>query len=113
MYPRRAQVADAICNDGITTGPWCGAVRATGSNILYLGDGTNVWARNVDEGYAGGNTCPTHGDSGSGVYHKESGGAVSAVGILSGSAPIVLACHIFFTDIWDAYTALPGSLKTQ
>ena len=52
------------------------------------------------------------GDSGSGVYQKRSDGKVTAFGILSGSAPLVLACHIFFTDIWDAYYGLPGTLKT-
>lgn len=112
MNSRHAQLGDAICNDGITTGPWCGAVLATGSNILYAGDGPNVWARNVVEGYAGGNTCPTHGDSGSGVYQNRSDGKVTAFGILSGSLPLVVSCHIFFTDIRDANSGLPGSLKT-
>jgi hypothetical protein len=71
-----------------------------------------VWARNVDEGYAGGNTCPTHGDSGSGVYQNRSDGRVTAFGIQSGSLPLIISCHIFFTDIWDAYYGLPGVLKT-
>jgi hypothetical protein len=58
-----------------------------------------------------GNTCPTHGDSGGPVYHKRSDGKVIAYGIFSGSAPLLAACSVWMTDIWDAYVGLPGSLK--
>jgi hypothetical protein len=112
MATRRAQFSDPICNNGFITGPWCGAVLAMGSNILYAADGPNVWARNVVEGYAGGNTCPTHGDSGSPVYQNRSDGKVTAYGILSGSLPLVISCHMFFTDIRDAFDGLPGGIKT-
>ena len=112
MSTRRARSGDPICNNGFITGPWCGAVLATGSNIFYAADGPNVWARNVVEGYAGGNTCPTHGDSGSPIYQNRSDGKVTAYGILSGSLPLVISCHIFFTDIRDAFDGLPGSIKT-
>jgi hypothetical protein len=70
-----------------------------------------VWARHVVDASALGNTCPTHGDSGGPVYRKRSDGTVYAVGIYSGSSPIVIGCDAFFTDIWDAYYGLPGTLK--
>jgi hypothetical protein len=88
-------------------------VVGTGINILYLGAGPNVWARNVVEARAGGNTCPNRGDSGAPVYRKPSAGQVAAVGIFSGWSSAIIACQVWFTDIWDAYFGLPGTLKTR
>jgi hypothetical protein len=113
MDGRRAQIGDAVCNDGMTTGPWCGAVTFTGISFLYLFDGSNVWARNIDEADALGNTCPTMGDSGAGMYQKRSDGKVTAFGIYSGGYPSGVACTVFFTDIWDSYYGLPGVIKTN
>ena len=110
MDSRWAQFFDAVCVGGITTGEWCGAVTDTGVNIYYVTDG--AWVRHIDVAGAAGNTCPTHGDSGAPVYQKRSDGRVTAFGILSGSAPIILYCEVYFTDIWDAYYGLPGVLKT-
>ncbi|HWP64130.1 MAG TPA: hypothetical protein VNO86_11735 [Candidatus Binatia bacterium] len=112
MASRRSQVGDAACVNGVVTGQWCGMVTATGVNAWYLVNGVNVWARNVVRAEALGNTCPTHGDSGAPVYRIVSTGRVAAVGIFSGSFPQVVACSVWFTDIWDAYYGLPGSLKT-
>jgi hypothetical protein len=112
MASRRSQWGDAACVNGVVTGEWCGMVVGTGINILYILDGPNVWARNVVEARALGNTCPTHGDSGAPVYRKLSATRVAAVGIWSGSFPEVVACTVWFTDIWDAYFGLPGTLKT-
>jgi hypothetical protein len=111
MASRWSQVGDAACANGVTTGEWCGMVTGTGVNIWYLVNGFNVWARHVVDASALGNTCPTHGDSGGPVYRKRSDGTVYAVGIYSGSSPIVIGCDAFFTDIWDAYYGLPGTLK--
>lgn len=113
MNSRWSQVGDAACVNGVTTGEWCGMVVATGVNRWYVVNGWDVWARHVVEADAGGNTCPTHGDSGGPVYRKRSDGKVTAVGVLSGSVPLVLACAAYFTDIWDSYYGLPGTLKTS
>jgi hypothetical protein len=111
MNSRRVQLGDAVCSSGYVTNYWCGMVTATGVNVLYLTSGPNVWARSVVDASALGNTCPTHGDSGGPVYQWRSDGKAIAQGILSGSIPYAVACDIFFTDIWDAYFGLPGSLK--
>jgi hypothetical protein len=111
MASRRSQWGDAACVNGVVTGEWCGMVVGTGLNILYLVAGPNVWARNVVEARALGNTCPTRGDSGAPVYRKLSATRVAAVGIFSGWFAQVVACTVWFTDIWDAYYGLPGSLK--
>ncbi len=112
MASRWSSVGDAACVNGVTTGEWCGMVTATGVNVWYVFDGPNVWARHVVRAEAAGNTCPTHGDSGGPVYRKRSDGKVYAVGIYSGGAPLVAWCLAYFTDIWDAYYGLPGTLKT-
>lgn len=112
MASRWSQVGDAACVNGVVTGEWCGMVTATGGNAWYIVNGINVWARHVNQAEAVGNTCPTHGDSGAPVYRTVSGG-VAAVGVLSGSLPLVAECAVYFTDIQDAFYGLPGSLKTQ
>jgi hypothetical protein len=112
MASRRSQLGDAACVNGVVTGQWCGMVTAAGVNAWYLVNGVNVWARNVVRAEALGNTCPTHGDSGAPVYRVLSAGRVAAVGIFSGSFPQVVACTVWFTDVWDAYVGLPGTLKT-
>ena len=111
MASRKAQLGDSACINGVVTGLWCGTVTATGSNIWYAGDGPNVWARNVDESFAFGSLCPTHGDSGAPVYRTRDDGNVVALGVWSGSLPTGLTCYAFFTDIRDSWTALPGYLK--
>ncbi len=112
MFSRWAQYRDPICDNGVVTGEWCGTVRNVGVDIWYLVNGFNVWARHVDVAMAGGPTCPTHGDSGSPLYHRRSDGRIDAMGILSGSLPTGIECDIYFTDIRDAYYGLPGTIKT-
>lgn len=99
--------------NGITTGEWCGAVTATNTDFWYAVNGINVWARHMQGASSPGNTCPTFGDSGAPVYRKQWAAAVAAVGIYSGGVPEVLACDAYFTDIWDAFDGLPGTLKVQ
>jgi hypothetical protein len=111
MASRESQAPDAACVNGTTTGEWCGVVTATRVNAYYVIDGPNVWARRVVQAEALGNTCPTHGDSGGPVYRKQWTDGVAAVGIFSGSVPEIYACAVWFTDIWDAYYGLPGTLK--
>lgn len=98
--------------NGHVTGEWCGMVTATGANIRYIFDGINVWARHVNIAVALGPTCPTNGDSGAPVYRKLSSSRVAAVGIWSGRAALGFECQAYFTDIWDAYYGLPGTIKT-
>jgi hypothetical protein len=76
-------------------------------------NGINVWARHMQGASSLGNTCPTHGDSGAPVFRKQWTDAVAAVGIYCGGFPEVLACDAYFTDIWDAFDGLPGTLKVQ
>ncbi len=106
-------LGNSVCFSGNVTNYWCGMVTETGVNMWYAGDGVNVWARNVDDASAVGATCPTHGDSGGPVYQWRSDGRAIAQGILSGSAPEILACDMFFTDINNSYIALPGYLMVS
>jgi hypothetical protein len=65
--------------------------------------------------------CARHGDSGGPVYTVYSDGAVAAKGIISSGngggtdsyGGLFDKCTMQYTDIYDAYYALPGSLKTQ
>ncbi|HEY5520551.1 MAG TPA: trypsin-like serine protease [Candidatus Limnocylindrales bacterium] len=108
MTSRRRELGDAVCINGRVTGGWCGATSNTGENVHYI-DGTV--ARNMSEAVAAGPTCPTHGDSGAPVYVNRSDHLVDAAGIFSGSADVVLLCSTYWTDIWDAWYGLPGSIK--
>ncbi len=38
-------------------------------------------------------------------------GGIAAKGIISGQGTSGIYCNVYFTDIWDAYFGLPGSLK--
>ncbi len=106
------QIGQSVCSSGITTNSWCGMVTDTGVNQWYILDGLGVWARHVVVAEALGPNCPIHGDSGSPMFQTRSDGKVKALGVLSGSAPIGVACEVYFTDIWDSYYGLPGTLKT-
>lgn len=64
----------------------------------------------MQEADAVGWTCP---HSGAPAYRTLSGGDVAAVGIFSGYLPVGVGCQTYFTDIWDAYYALPGVPLTQ
>jgi hypothetical protein len=110
MAPRRREGGDAVCINGVTTGGWCGAVTVTGENVHYILDPGMPWVRNVSEADAIGWSCPTHGDSGAPVYVNRDDGLVDAAGIFSGMASFGFACEAFFTDIYDAYYGLPGSI---
>lgn len=110
---RESELGDAACVNGVTTGGWCGVVTGTHLNIWYAGTGPNVWARHMVRAEAPGWTCPTSGDSGAPVYRWLDDGKVAAVGIFSGYFPTGLVCVVYFTDIWDAYWGLPGSLKVN
>jgi hypothetical protein len=113
MATHEAQNGNNVCVNGSKTGLWCGDVTATGINQLYFGDGPNLWARNVVEGFAVGEACPAKGDSGAPVYRVLAAtGNVAAVGIFSGFADLVEGCFVYFTDIYDAVDGLPGSLQT-
>jgi hypothetical protein len=107
-----AQIGQSVCSSGITTNSWCGTVTDTLVNQWYILDGLGVWARHVDVAEALGPNCPTHGDSGGPMFQTRSDGKVKALGILSGSAPIGVMCEVYFTDIWDSYWGLPGTIKT-
>ncbi len=109
---------DQICANGASDGENCGKVVATGVNIHYnvqgpAVEGDNVWLRNaVRAEPTNWNQCPIGGDSGAPVYKRWSN-EVIAKGIYSGSGGDILAgCNFYFTDIMDAYLALPGGPQT-
>ena len=83
MWSRSPVVGDSFYTGGAYSGElgsW--TVTVIGMNQWYLGDGWDVWARNVTEGSRSG-TCIQHGDSGGPVFTLTTGG-VSAKGIISG-----------------------------
>ncbi|OGN80892.1 MAG: hypothetical protein A2X23_06545 [Chloroflexi bacterium GWC2_73_18] len=107
-----AQLGQSVCSSGVVTNSWCGMVTTTGVNVWYVFNGIGVWARHMDVANALGPNCPTRGDSGSPMYQQRADGKVKAFGVLSGSAPVGVMCEVYFTDIWDSYYGLPGTLKT-
>jgi hypothetical protein len=111
MFSRRSQFGDSACDNGYVHGLWCGVVAATGLNVKYFLSEGQPWVRNVVEDDAPGWDCPGHGDSGSPIYFIKDDGNVRAKGIFSGFAFLGVACSVWYTDIWDSWTALPGVLK--
>ena len=110
---------DQICANGASDGENCGKVVATKVNIHYTVqgpavEGDNVWLRNaVRAEPTNWNQCPILGDSGAPVY-KRWNNEVIARGIYSGGGGDILAgCNFYFTDIMDAYLALPGGPQTS
>ncbi|MGH3739640.1 MAG: hypothetical protein ACRDT6_29170 [Micromonosporaceae bacterium] len=117
MSSRRAAAGDGYCTSGRVSGALCGwEVDAARVNVKY--DGGEV-VRNVTVGYKTA-SCTRPGDSGSPVYRKRTDSGVNAVGIHSGHGGgggdfyggIWDPCKEIHTDIWDAYYAFPGTLRT-
>ena len=109
MWSRSPVVGDSFYTGGSVSGElgsW--SVTLIGMDKWYVGDGFNVWARNVTEGSRSG-SCIQHGDSGGPVFTTTTGG-VSAKGIISGMG--FTGCYVYFTDIRLSYFGLPGSLRT-
>ncbi len=44
-----------------------------------------------------------------GIYDAQS---VIALGIISGRSTLLSGCSVIYTDVWDAYVGLPGSIAT-
>jgi hypothetical protein len=112
---------DVVCTGGSVSGELCDYfVNAIESDVWYMGGVPGVWARHVvqanrDIDYSvNRGKYVKQGDSGGPVYKYISGG-VEAVGIISGSSEGSLYPFnfVYFTDIWDAYWGLPGTLATS
>ncbi|WP_283134945.1 trypsin-like serine protease [Rhizohabitans arisaemae] len=114
-WSRRSKAGDKYCVGGATQGELCGwVVGLTGINIKYS---SGTVARNLVRGKKQGK-CTDYGDSGGPVYTVNSAGKVVAKGIHSGKGgggtdnyggPFD-PCFEYYTDIWDAYDAMPGVL---
>ena len=118
MWSRSPQSGDSYCTGGYASGEVCSwVVDWVGGDYYYSGTGET--ARHVTHGTKKGQ-CIDLGDSGGPVYTYVTGG-VAAKGIISGAwigdsyadwyEPY--SCENVFTDIWDAYYALPGILRTS
>ncbi len=105
---RRREVNDVVYYNGYATGGHNAEVALVRTSVNYSDDGPNVWARGVVMAIGG---CPDHGDSGAPPVKYRSDGTVSALGILSGRANLVMTCYVFFTDIYDVLDGLPGNLS--
>ena len=115
MWSRRAQSGDQYCTGGSYSGEICGwTVDKTGVNVSYT---TGEIARNMVTSKNKQGWCMRSGDSGGSVFTSTSSG-VYAKGVHSGAVGggsdsyggLLDQCHEIFTDIWDIYYGLPGSL---
>ncbi|WP_444951749.1 hypothetical protein [Micromonospora ureilytica] len=112
MWSRAPVSGDKYCVGGHVTGEKCNwTVYSTGINFKHSDGAT---ARNVVRSfYRNDGVCTIGGDSGGPVYTVRSDGKVAAKGIHHGhSSNSVSGCMQVFTDIWQAYYGLPGSLAT-
>ncbi len=112
MASELTTVGEKYCFSGIMSGQSCDwVVNLVRSDIKYS-NGEVV--RNVSQGGRSG-PCAIKGDSGSPVYSYGSDGRVTARGIFSGlgTGGWRVPCVTIFTDIWDAYHGLPGSLAVS
>ncbi|MBY8872020.1 S1 family peptidase [Micromonospora sp. PLK6-60] len=112
MWSRSPVAGDKYCVGGRVTGEKCGwTVYAKGYNFKWS---TGEIARNmVRSYYRNDGVCTIGGDSGGPVYTVRSDGRVAAKGIHHGKATnSVTGCMNVFTDIWQAYYGLPGTLAT-
>ncbi|GIH08297.1 hypothetical protein Rhe02_63640 [Rhizocola hellebori] len=112
MWSGRATPGDQYCTGGRMAGESCGwTVVEPGVEGTYK-NGEKFY--NLVFGWRQGPNCVIKGDSGGPVYTVRSDGKVAAKGITSGGTTESAAeCHHYFTDIWDAYYALPGFLLTD
>ncbi|WP_283134949.1 S1 family peptidase [Rhizohabitans arisaemae] len=111
MWSRKARHGDKFCSGGQVTGELCGWMVYTAGMTVHYGDGTIL--RNAFFAKKRG-TCPRGGDSGGPAYTVNARGRIVAKGVFSGgggSGTAANPCRGYFTDIWDAYAALPGSPK--
>ncbi|HLL69755.1 MAG TPA: hypothetical protein VK453_29175 [Micromonosporaceae bacterium] len=111
MWSRRPATNDRYCTGGHVTGEKCGwSVYRTGINFRWS---SGELARNMVRSFYRTDTCTIGGDSGGPVYTVRADGRIAAKGIHHGKSTMpVFGCMEVFTDIWDAYYALPGSLAT-
>ena len=109
MWNRSPAAGDHYCTSGATTGEICEwIVEETRIDEYYFNEG-GAWARNVNRGDKIFGSCAAAGDSGAPVYTVRPDGGIAAKGIHSG-ALTTIGCDEWFTDIWDAWYGLPGSL---
>ncbi|WP_283134950.1 trypsin-like serine protease [Rhizohabitans arisaemae] len=112
MNSRRMRKGDRFCTGGQRNGEICGWIVLKAGVLEFYPDGT-VLRNSVRATKLKGSTgCNQRGDSGGPVYTVNSRGKVVAKGIISGGHVVGDRCYLYFTDIWDAFLAMPGSLKT-
>ncbi|WP_283134946.1 S1 family peptidase [Rhizohabitans arisaemae] len=111
MASRKSRRGDTFCIGGMKTGALCGwKVTHVAQNVRY---GKKIGRNLVKSNKTG--TCPVGGDSGAPAYTLNSKGRVVAKGIYSGgggSGTKLNPCRAYFTDIRDAYVAMPGIIAT-
>lgn len=120
MWSRSPAAGDQFCTGGAVKGEQCGWTTdwSGAGNYYYSGNGTT--AKRVWRGSKRGH-CMAPGDSGGPIYTVGSDGGVHAKGIYSGAVgwggddyfagALDDPCVAVYTDIWDAYHAMPGSLR--
>jgi hypothetical protein len=115
MWSRRALAGDKYCTGGSFGGEICGwTVSATQVNVAY---GGGVIGRNEVRSGGKQGACTRSGDSGGSVFTASATG-VTAKGVHNGGGGggsdnyggVLDQCTEVFTDIWDIYYGLPGSL---
>jgi hypothetical protein len=116
MITRRAQEDDQYCTGASFSGEICGwTVDKVDVDVVYANNAGT--ARNVVRSKNKQGWCARPGDSGGSVFITVSGG-VAARGVTSGGAGggsdyyggLLDQCSHIFTDIYDIYYGLPGSL---
>lgn len=128
MISRRAASGDQFCTGGSSRkddgsagpGEICGwSVDVVKVDYQYA---TGHWWRNVVRSHNKSGWCNRPGDSGAPIYFVNSNGSVLAKGILDGvggggsdyyAGVLDLdQCSVLFTDIYEPWYGLPGSIRT-
>lgn len=115
MWTRRAAPGDTACSGGASSGEICiWTVTGVYQNVAYWDGGVfKGTARNViTTQYRYDGNCVIGGDSGGSVFGIYDAQSVIALGIISGRSTLLSGCSVIYTDVWDAYVGLPGSIAT-
>ena len=111
MPKKRTPRNTGVFTSGAATGGLGGyKVKIVGAKKLSYGNG--IYGRNMSVAVKSSGTCANHGDSGGPVYTiSHSTGFAIARGVISGGNVVSgVGCVLSFTDIRDAWAAMPGTL---
>jgi len=116
MWSRTPAVGDQYCTGGAVSGELCGwTITTVGTDYTvqngYYGNVYTVTSRHVTAGTKAG-SCAQNGDSGGPVYTVRPDGEIAAKGVINSGGTSGSTCTSLFTDIYDAYYGLPGTLAT-